>query len=358
LPRKVTAALVIVSVLLGGCTAARRSAETYDKPVRAKAEALARLETSDTGVKWSTSTIGGEVAALYPLGDVVCVYTKANRLVVFDANRGVERRRMLLPLDLQFGPYRHDDVLYFSIGDTVYGFDTNTGEELWTRSLEVPLSSPPTLFAGQIFAGSRIDIFGAWPVQSNRLAWSILQCRTTEKAAVSGTTVYVPAAGGLLRAVNVADGEVAWGYPTEREFITSPALLESGLVIGTEEGGIYRISEDGKREWLTVLRRPVKKVFAAGDLVIAMTVPDGGVLLDAESGEELRIVPGVVKLAGVSDNIACFVKGRNLVAADRATGQEKWQLPLGEFTVVAENAASNEVYCATKTGALVALELK
>ena len=75
--------------------------------------------------------------------------------------RGVERRRMLLPSGLQFGPYRHDDVLYFSLGDTVYGFDANTGEELWTKSLEVPLSSPPALFADKIFAGSRIDIFGA-----------------------------------------------------------------------------------------------------------------------------------------------------------------------------------------------------
>jgi len=356
--RKATIALAIMGLLLGGCAADRRSGKVYGKPPQPRKVSVADLETFGTEGRWSTSIIGGRVAGLYPLGDIICAYTEAHRLIALDSKRGVELWRLILPADLQFGPYRHGDVVYFSLQDTVYGMDAKTGEELWKKSVEVPLSSPPTLFAGKIMAGSTTGILGAWPVYGKKLAWSILQCRTTEKPVVSGSVVYVPATDGLLRAVNVATGEPVWAYPTERDFVTSPVLLPGGLVIGTEEGGVYRLSEDGERLWLTVLKRPVKKVWADGELVIAMTSPVGAVMVDAETSEELRTVAGAVKVAGISDRIACLLTRGELVALDRTNYEEAWRLPLGEFSVVAQNAKSNELYVATRQGVLAALELK
>jgi len=354
---KALASLAIMGIILGGCATERWSKETYEAS-RPRKVSVAGLEGAGTGVMWSTSVLGGEVEEIYPLGDIVCVYTKAKRLIVLDANRGVELWRVLLPLRLQFGPFRHRDVVYFSLHDAIYGFDAKTGEELWTKRLEVALSSPPTLFADQLMAGSNTNIFGAWPIRSDRVTWSILRCRTTEKAVVSGSTVYVPSMGGLLRAVDVASGRVRWSYPTGRDFMTSPTLITGGVALGTDEGGVYRISEEGKKGWLTVLKRPVKRVLAEGDVVAAMTVPDGAVMVNAETGEEGPTVAKASKLAAISDKVACFLAGGELVAVSREDGQESWRLPLGEFSVVAENPTSDEVYCSTKSGAMAALKLK
>jgi len=356
--RQVSLAVAILGLLAGGCVGKRESGAVLVRRMERRRAPLKELEGPGTRLIWDTKVVGGKVKGLYALGDVMCVHTTNEKVIVFDAAGGTELWRADLPGKLQFSPGRHKELMYVTVSDTVYAVDARSGAELWWRSAGTPLGAPPAVAADRVLTGNEIGSFTVLYVHGRKLAWSDPHWEVSEKPTVSGARVYVAATDGVLRAVDLESGEVEWEFATGSGHATEPDLTPGGVVFGTREGGVYLIREDGEQTWLTVLDRPVKRVRVVGEVVAAMVEPEGIVPLRVETGEELVTVREARKAAGASNDMICLLAEDELVGIKAVDGEEAWRMALGKFIAVAENSESDVVYAATRDGRLAALKLR
>ena len=68
--------------------------------------------------------------------------------------------------------------------------------------------------------------------------------------AVGSGAVYIGDLGGLLHAVNIADGKPLWTYRTQSEIKSSPVVADGTVMIGSYDGSLYGLDPaTGKLKW-------------------------------------------------------------------------------------------------------------
>ena len=173
------------------------------------------------------------------------------------------------------------------------------------------------------------------------LRWRYASDQTSNfTPATDGRTVYLPLAGGVLLALNVADGQLRWKAETGGDFSAAPAVDERVVYVATEYPGVEKnsvrgtlraLSKDtGITLWMRTLQAPVRGGLAAGVTALFGGAADGSVFaFDKRTGRTVWVnqyadqFDGQPTLAGNLLYIGSI--GGWLLALDQSNGSLVWR---------------------------------
>src|SRR5450432_3700663 len=167
-----------------------------------------------------------------------------------------------------------DGIVYFGCRDSnFYALDAATGEKKWTFNNKGSwVITSPAVYDGRVYFGtSDTKLFyafeskaGGEPLLSLKFTWPIFS-----SPAIAGDTVYFGSHDGILRAVDLKTGKVAWSFKTDGANqnlagLSKPDGTTNYETVFTEDfydnmvGGVYKLFATG-----AILSSPV----VAGDAI-------------------------------------------------------------------------------------------
>lgn len=141
------------------------------------------------------------------------------------------------------------------IGDAevggVYGFASQTGEQVWSFETQTSVTSSPAVTAGTedgtVFAVSSSDRSANWEFDAAG--------EVTGAPVVQNRRVYVTTAEGTIHCITTENGTEQWVTETDETIRSSPTIDETSLYVGDgrrfeQPGNLYSIDIDsGAIEW-------------------------------------------------------------------------------------------------------------
>jgi outer membrane protein assembly factor BamB len=107
------------------------------------------------------------------------------------------------------------DRVIFTSGDTVVrAFEDDTGEIIWERHFQFPVSSSPTVAGDRVYFGVRGD----------------------ESEGASGSSP-------RLVCLSAKDGRILWDMDTEGAVLSAPVISGKRMIFGTEHNRFYVLEE-------------------------------------------------------------------------------------------------------------------
>jgi len=162
------------------------------------------------------------------------------------------------------------------------------------------------------YDNERTTQFGQVVPEKVRMAWTWNPNSKTLPTApiITRNKVILGAQDGTLRAIDLADGKLAWSAYTGGPVKYPPAVMDSLLFVGSADGYIYSYSTNGKPLW-RFRAAPVERTIPIYGTLSSTWPLGGGVLVH----------DGVVyAAAGISN-----YDGTHVFALDARTGKIKWQ---------------------------------
>jgi outer membrane protein assembly factor BamB len=251
--------------------------------VATRSGTVVALDVSD-GAERARVTLGGGVWATPAIaGDVVVVASKDRRVAGLDAATLRERWSFEAPSGSFSSITLVDGVAYFASGAQLMAVDAATGTTAWKRQLSAASFSAPALDdgrnqlivtnrAGQVQAYS-LDGHLRWDVAtspgahndgsptiatdrvvlgSNDTGTYAFDLESGERAfrvagsywvvstpAFADGVAYVGDDGGILRAIEIASGNIRWTAKIGNDLASSPTLVGDLLVHGSHDGKLY-----------------------------------------------------------------------------------------------------------------------
>jgi outer membrane protein assembly factor BamB len=92
----------------------------------------------------------------------------------------------------------------------------------------------------------------ALDLESGKLRWKYTTGNLIGESspAVGTGAVYVGDLGGLLHAVNLADGKRLWTFKTASEIKSSPVIVDDAVLVGSYDGYLYAVdAKTGQQKW-------------------------------------------------------------------------------------------------------------
>ncbi|WP_166868993.1 MULTISPECIES: PQQ-binding-like beta-propeller repeat protein [unclassified Salinibacterium] len=175
------------------------------------------------------------------------------------------------------------------------------------------------------------------------LVWTVdLGSESWSTPVVVGSTAYLGADDGVLRAVNTATGTVEWKFVTEGAIRSEPLHVDDALYVVSDDGFVYAVGLDGKLLWSAEIGANDRagdfsnygsRAEAAGSLLVV--AGGNGVVhaLERSSGEPRWTfdtegpIQANIAVGGGRAYVASDV-GR-IFSLDLATGEESWSLSTG-----------------------------
>ncbi|GAA2103659.1 hypothetical protein GCM10009759_39300 [Kitasatospora saccharophila] len=187
-----------------------------------------------------------------------------------------------------------------------------------------------------------------------------------QRPVVGDSAVYLPAAGGRLRAFGLPDFKMRWEVPL-RGNQELARFLDGTLYLPGETEGLHALAPgDGHPRWSTVLadHQVIAPVSLLGDKVIALGGPatTRGTDRTYSKGRVLAIAPGsgevrwshaprnpLLPLLGGNEHVLYLVEQtaasqQVLVAVDLATGEERYRRKLSEPLACSPVASATAVH--------------
>jgi eukaryotic-like serine/threonine-protein kinase len=167
-----------------------------------------------------------------------------------------------------------DGIVYFGCRDSnFYALDAATGEKKWIFNNKGSwVITSPAVYDGRVYFGtSDTKLFyafeskaGGEPLVSLKFTWPIFS-----SPAIAGDTVYFGSHDGILRAVDLKTGKVAWSFKTDGASqnlagLSKPDGTTNYEIVFTEDfydnmvGGVYKLFATG-----SILSSPI----VAGDSI-------------------------------------------------------------------------------------------
>ncbi len=142
--------------------------------------------------------------------------------------------------------------------------------------------------------------------------------------AVAAGKVIVGDLGGIVHAVNVADGKAAWTFKTRSEVKSSPVVVGDVVLIGSYDGTLYGLGlADGKQRW------------------------------EVKTNNYVHGTPAVL------DGVAYFAGCDEVFRAVRASdGKIVFEAPIGAYTGASVALDAGTAYFGTFDNEVLALDLK
>jgi hypothetical protein len=160
---------------------------------------------------------------------------------------------------------------------TVHAIDAESGRDVWTRKLGVPLLHSCAVANGRVFIGAGDGKLYALDAKSGNVLWSVQTGAAIWNApAVHDGMVFFGSRDGFLYACAAATGEVRWKGQTGGPVLSSPAIdvKANRVLVGSEDMCVYAFDLDGRQVWKSPKLPGVS--FRGYHPVIA---PDGSVMI-------------------------------------------------------------------------------
>jgi outer membrane protein assembly factor BamB len=152
--------------------------------------------------------------------------------------------------------FNHDTLYTVTENGMVSAIDQHQGRIKWIINTGLPLSSGPGVGQGVIVVGTRTGQVVALREQDGTQLWQApLPGAVLAKPLVLQRTVIIKATDGVLRALQLADGQVSWSlHQTEPNLIlrgaSMPFLKNGALFVGFANGSLAKIdAKTGEMEW-------------------------------------------------------------------------------------------------------------
>ncbi len=301
----------------------------------------------DPSLRWAFETDDSVWSSPVASDGTVYVGSYDGRLYAIDTASGEEAWRFETGDRIDGSPAIVDGVVYVGSFDrNVYAIDADSGEEAWRFETGGIVRSSPTVVEDVVYVGSH--------------------CRTTECARYYDEEFPET---GFVHALDAATGEAIWSFPVDDETLSSPAVDEERIYVGSADETIYAIDrERGEADWTYDAGQPVFGSPALdGDRLYATSNRSLVHALDVASGEPIWTYdPGVGVLTG-SPAVAegrVFVGGgpvetpdfanafSALHAIDAASGSGIWSTDVaGEVIGASPAVADGVVYVGSHNNA-------
>lgn len=275
----------------------------------------------------------------------------SENLHAIDAKSGDQLWAFTVNWRLSSDPAVADGTVYISDWDGhLYALDTASGSEKWSSSAGGKRETSPVVANGTVYSGER-----GFDAETGEQQWVFKRFPEAEvtyssntTAAVSGGTVYLGYEildgfrddKNTLYAADAETGEQQWGYATEREIESAPAVGDGTVYVGSNDGVLHAVdAETGTEQWSFQMEgnRVIASPAVANGTVYAGTDTSPLYAIDAESGEQqwaskspnVRVegspaVAGGTVYVGLLDGLCAF---------DATTGELNWNWSsLGSFS--------------------------
>ncbi|HKH47521.1 MAG TPA: PQQ-binding-like beta-propeller repeat protein [Thermoanaerobaculia bacterium] len=235
----------------------------------------------------------------------------------------------------------------------------------WLVRTQGPVRSTPAVSGGRIYFGSSdgnvyaVDLDG-------RLLWTAnTGAAVSSSPAVAGDRLFVQNRKGLVLALSTADGKVLWraqtgddvpldwGYESGDMYISSPAVVEGTVLIGSGDGFLYALdAESGRGKWRAETGGRVRSSPAvSGGMVFAGSLDGSVYAADLATGalkwrfdtqghglSSARFSydrKSIQSSPAVADGVVYIgARDGSLYAIEAATGKQKWRADHGGSWVI------------------------
>ena len=250
--------------------------------------------------------------------------------------------RFPVPNDVYASAAVVNGVVYVGGNDNIYALDAYTGAKIWNYSTSYSWSSP-AVSEGVVFIGADGDILALDALTGTKI-WSFPTTgRVVSSPAVVDGMVYVGSFEGNLYALNASTGSKIWDYTIMdtghgTEVLSSPAVVDGVVYFGALDDNVYALkASTGEKIWNHTVRLGVTSAPAVSEGVVYVSSDTYYLYaLSAASGEEMwhfTVSDLVQRLKGYSPTVASgvvYVRSSDfgeLYALDASTGDLKWVSP-------------------------------
>ena len=269
------------------------------------------------------------------------------------------------------------EKLYVATGfGTVVALNIGNGKPHWTKALNVPIRSSPTVANGKIFVvNSESELFALSAENGNPL-WTSrglpegASVLSNVSPAVSGNTLVVSFASGEVIALDATSGEQRWtdsvtggGVGSSLTTIGDAArpVIDDGVVFAASRGGriIATNLKSGERVWSRDIRA-VQTPWVAGSSVFVVDTSSRMYALDRKGGK-IKWSTALPTAAGWSGPTLAggklWVASNKglLVGVDAKTGQVATQRDLENAVYISPVVANGRMFVLTDKARLIAM---
>jgi len=349
-------------------------------------------------VRWKFDAHGPVRGSPVVRGGIVFFGSGDGNLYAVDAGSGKERWRAALGGAVVSTPAVSGDLVVATARErTIAAVDRATGRLRWRfeAGKDQPfewgwdywLSSPAVWGAEQrVYVGSGDGRLYALELSTGRKIWELpTEGRVRSSPAVSDGVVYVGSMDGRVYAADADSGKPLWSFATEgasidqkaagfdrRSIVSSPALSDDLLFVGSRDAHLYAVDRKSGRE-LWRFGHPVERMDGAPELSWVLSSPavaDGIVYtgssdgrffnaLRAKTGEEVwrfRTPDNVLSSGALAAGQVFFgCDDGHLFALDARSGAERWRFRSGGSVISAPVVDAGTVYFGSDDGFVYAL---
>lgn len=144
-------------------------------------------------------------------------------------------------------PMIMDGTVYIGSWDkNLYALDLASGATRWKFAGQESFSIAPTGAEGKVYAGNDDHIMYCLNAASGKVLWKTTIFSPvpllSSSPAIVGKMMYCGSPDNSVYAIDTRNGAVKWKFPTQRPIISSPAVCDSGICIGSQDGNLYLIN--------------------------------------------------------------------------------------------------------------------
>jgi outer membrane protein assembly factor BamB len=232
-------------------------------------------------------------------------------------------------------------------------FDAATGALLWSASLPANVTSSPTVENGVVYVDADDGNLDAFDATSGALRWSAPTGSgypSTSSPVVARGLVLVGSSGDpYLYAFDAATGAPRWRASIASNTVSSPAVANGIVYIGSGDGNLYALHLDtGALDWKSKTGGRITSSPAVANGVVYAGSQSGSLYaFDATTGAtrwSAAIQPAYFSSPAVANGIVYIASSDGLVALAAATGAIRWNITTAWLVDDSPSVANGVVY--------------
>jgi outer membrane protein assembly factor BamB len=251
------------------------------------------------------------------------------------------------------------DRIYVTNGYELIALVRETGERMWTQPISFAGTTSPTLFGNMIFVAGQSGGVYAFHQDTGEQRWHI---QTTGLLFASPTVidghVFVANDSGKLIAIHPDSGQIQWKFEAGSGIFAPVAASDGRIIFSTTTGTTYALEPlHGQILW-QFAGGGTSGVAVAGDVVVVGSDGGGVSGLDADTGEQLWLIPTGATIRSaptVSGNVAIVASGRTLYGLNITAGEQLWTFGVGYAIETSPVIVDSTIFVGGRDGFLDAI---
>jgi outer membrane protein assembly factor BamB/tRNA A-37 threonylcarbamoyl transferase component Bud32 len=235
---------------------------------------------------------------------------------------------------------------------------------LWTFTCEDEIRSSPIQHDGKIYIGSYDHNIYALNLANGEFQWKYpTDGGVTTRPAAFDDNIYFGSEDNRLHAVNARTGKLVWTYYTENRVRSSPRIAENHVFFGSDDRFIHAVNIlTGRATWKCETAAPVRSTpFVTNEYVYAGCESGEFYCIDFSGDLKWRFK---AKLAITSspiaaDGVVYFGSlDSSLYALDGRAGWVIWRFRMGKGSISSPHLAENILFIGAADGFIYAVDTR